>query len=70
MTEPIRVMTTMTEAISADELAYHQVAAYEYRVATAVWQHWSGHLIQKYQIGPTDRLNVDGTIERGAVGAG
>lgn len=73
MAEPIRVLNMTTtepapaEAISADELAYHRIAAFDLRVAQGVWGSWTGHLIRKYRIGPFDRLNEDGTIERGVV---
>ena len=56
----------MTEALTADELAYHQRLVAQVREAQAAWTSWSRHLSEKYRLGQRDALLEDGSIVRAA----
>lgn len=54
----------MFETLSADELVYHQRVRSGLADAQAANRSWIEHLIQKYQLGPEDLINLDGRIQR------
>jgi hypothetical protein len=57
------------ERLSADDYAYFARCQEGVRQAQAVLQSWGAFLCERYQVGPTDRINADGTIERGILAA-
>lgn len=53
------------DRISDDDLLYHARVIAELRAAQVALDSWARHLTAKYQIGPSDAIAEDGTIQRG-----
>lgn len=51
--------------ITDDEAAYLERVIAQKRTADAVWQHYAGHLAERYAIGPADQITENGEIRRG-----
>lgn len=56
----------MPDRIDDAELAYLQRVFAAYGEAKAALEHYTRHLMERYQCGPQDALRPDGTIHRAA----
>jgi hypothetical protein len=52
------------EALTAEQLAYHQQCAAQLEGARAIWLHWTAHLTERYALGPGDTIAADGRVLR------
>jgi hypothetical protein len=60
----------VSERITPEDLAYLQKCLAQWCDAKAVLEHWGAFMTARYKCGPSDRINDDGTIERGVVDVG
>jgi hypothetical protein len=56
------------EALTEDELAYHQRVAAQLRTAQAAWESWARHLAEKYRLSSSDSISEQGDITRASGG--
>jgi hypothetical protein len=61
------VDTPTAERISAEDHAYYLRCLGNLREAQATFNHWGSFMCERYKVGPTDRINEDGSIERAVI---
>ena len=52
--------------LSSDDLTYHAKLVRDLEAIQAIWNHWVGHLTEKYALQPGEQITPDGTIQRKA----